>query len=630
MGYSGGYAGKILKIDLTEQSVTTEPLPESLVVQFLGGAGVNAALAYELLKPEEDPFASGNSLIFGAGPLVGTMVPGAGKCNLTSRSPIKKFMGISGHGLFGMLKFAGYDHLIITGRAAEPVYLKIENDNVTFCPAGHIWGRDVFETTDAIWKESGPDFHVSCIGPAGEHLVRDAGVITNKYAAFARTGMGAVMGAKNLKGIALYGTQPVGVSDRLQFLKVVKKLFKGIRAHPNFLEWRKYGTLISLEVFARLGLYASQNYQSAFDESLLETFSLEGFISEVKNGDIACLACPVGCKHRLQVDGDSPSGNTFCISCMNSVMQSFGNFCLVSGWSEIAKCAETAVRMGLDFMSLGNLVAFVMELDQRGLLDSSVGDELGLKWGDGDAVRELIRKIAYREGIGDILAQGLDEAAATLGHDIEKYAIHTKGLGVLYDPRVKLDSTEIFSQFTNIRGYLSNVSVAMVPRTKEQIQRYCTKIGLPPDAVKRITQGSGYNVARLNKWTEDVTSVMELLGVCEFPIFQRLPFYLWADLYTAVTGIETTPEQLIEISENFWTLRRVLNLRFGADSSDDTCPERFFTDSVTFGKQQVPPLNREQFSRLRADYYDERGWARDTGIPKREKLERLGLTLDGI
>lgn len=595
MGYSGGYAGKILKIDLTEQSVSTESLPESLVARYLGGAGVNAALAYKLLKPEEDAFAPGNSLIFGAGPMVGTMVPGAGKCNLTSHSPIKKFMGISGHGLFGMLKYTGHDHLIITGRAPEPIYLEIENDKVVFRPAGHIWGRDVFEATDTIWEESGPDFHVSCIGPAGENRVRDAGVITNKYAAFARTGMGAVLGAKNLKGIALYGTRPVGVSDRLQFLKIVKKLFKGIHAHPNFLEWRKYGTLISLEIFARLGLYASQNYQSAFDESLLETFSLDGFTSEVKDGDIACLACPVGCKHRLRSGRGGASGNTLGVSCMNSVLQSFGNFCLVPGWSEVAKCAETAVRMGLDFMSLGNLVAFVMELGQRGLLDPSVSNDPDLQWGDGEAVRELTRKIAYREGIGDILADGLDEATRTLGPETEKYALHAKGLGVLYDPRVKLDSTEIFSQFTNIRGYLSNVSVAMVPRTRDQIQRYCTAIGIPPDAVRRITRGSGYNVARLNKWTEDVTSVMELLGVCEFPIYQRLPFHLWSDLYTAVTGIEMTPAKLIEISENFWDLRRVLNLRQGADSTDDTCPERFFNESVAFGKRQVPPVDRKHF-----------------------------------
>jgi aldehyde:ferredoxin oxidoreductase len=627
MAIAGGYAGKILKVDLSRQAVSIEPLPESLVERFLGGAGVNAALAYELLEPGEDPFSPGNHMIFGAGPMVGTMVPGAGKCNLTSRSPIKKFMGISGHGLFGMLKFAGFDHLIISGRADEPVYLKIENDEVTFCPAGHLWGQDVFETTDAIWRESGVDFHVSCIGPAGEHLVRDAAVITNKYAAFARTGMGAVMGSKNLKGIALYGTRSIGVADRLQFLKVVKKLFKGVHAHPNFLDWRKYGTLISLEIFARLGLYASRNYQNAFDESLLDTFSFDGFISEVKDGDIACLACPVGCKHRLK-DGKGGSAQTsLCISCMNSVMQSFGNFCLIRGWPEVAKCAETAVRMGLDFMSLGNLAAFAMELQQRGLLDSSLSSDLDLKWGDGESVRELTRKIAHREGIGDILADGLDEAARTLGPETEKFALHSKGLGVLYDPRVKLDSTEIFSQFTNIRGYISNVSVAMVPRTQDQIRRYCTKIGLPQDAIDRITQGEGYNVARLNKWTEDVTSVMELLGVCEFPIYQRLPFHLWADLYTAVTGIEMAPSKLIQISENFWDLRRALNLRQGADSSDDTCPERFFTESVTFGDRQMPPVNREHFDQLRSDYYDERGWDKDTGVPSRERLERLGITL---
>jgi len=427
MELAGGYAGQILKINLTERTVQTEPLPKELVKNFLGGAGINTALAYELLSPGDDPFSPENHLIFGAGPMVGTMVPGAGKCNLTGRSANKRFIGTSGHGLFGMLKFAGYDHLIITGKSDKPIYLKIEDDKVTFCPANHIWGKDVFDSTDIIWKETSEDFHVTCIGPAGENLVRDAGLITNKYATFARTGMGAVMGSKNLKGIAILGTRSLGVADRLKFLKVVKQLYHGLRSHPNLLDWRKFGTLISLETFAKMGVYATKNYQSAIDEALLNIFPLDRFVSEVKEADVACLSCPVGCKHHLRLKKGKFAGTSLSVSCMNSVIQSFGTFCIVEGWEEVVKCAETAARLGLDFMSLGNLVSFAMELYQRGLLTKDQTDGLELKWGDGEAVRELARKIAFREGIGDILADGFLAIPERLGGQANRYAMQAKG-----------------------------------------------------------------------------------------------------------------------------------------------------------------------------------------------------------
>ena len=625
MNIRGGYTGKVLRIDLTRKTSEIQPLSSELVRDFRGGAGINAAMAYKELEKSGDPFSPENKMIFGLGPLIGTMVPGAGKGNLTTRSPHRKFIGISGHGLFGMLKFAGFDHLVITGRADAPTLLKIEDDRVSFLEADALWGLDVFDTTDRVWERLGDRFHVTCIGPAGENLVRDSGMITNKYAAFARTGVGAVMGSKNLKALAIYGSGGVTIADRNRFLKAVKKVYQVLRADPNLLNWRKYGTLISLETFSRMGLYAGKNYQSAFHEDLLDRFPLDQFVEECKEGDVACQACPVGCKHHLNFGGIGEPRTHLAVSCMNSVMQGFGTFCLVNGWKEAVRCAETAVRMGLDFMSVGNLISFALELYDRGLITDKETGGQPLHWGDGEAIRDLMRKIALREGLGDVLADGLEEAAKKLGPETEPYAMHTKGLGVLYDPRVRLQSTEIFSQFTNVRGYISNVSVAMVERTPDQIRRYCNKIGLPPDAIDRIVPETGYNVGRLNKWTEDVTSVLEILGICMFPPYQRLSLDLWAEVYSAATGLETTREDLLTAAENMWDVRRAFNLREGASHLDDTCPDRFFKEPVSVGSTRLEPLEESHFRELVQAYYDERGWDPETGMPSSEKLAGMGI-----
>jgi aldehyde:ferredoxin oxidoreductase len=628
MGFAGGYTGKMLVVDLTNQTYHEEPTSEDMAGNFIGGAGINAALALKYLMPHDDPLSPTNYLIFGAGPMVGTMTPGSGKCNLTGRSVHTKFLGTTNQGYFGMLKFAGYDHLLITGRAETPVYLKIEDGTVTFCSAGHLWGKDLFEATDVIHDEAGKDFHVTCIGPAGENKVYDASIYTEKFSSMSRVGMGAVMGSKNLKALAILGTRSVGIADKKRYLQVFKTIYNGVRMHPNILHWRKYGTMISVETFAKMGVYAADNFQRAFDHKFFEMFSPDRFVAEIKEGDVACLACPIGCKHYLQIKEGQFAGTKLSVGCMNAVIQTFGGYCTAEGLEEVIKCAETAARMGIDWMTSSTLISLVMELYERGLLTKEQADGLEPKFGKGDVIRTLIRKIAYREGIGDVLADGFENAAARLGPEAGKYAMSVKGLGLVFDPRITLKSTEIFSLMTNVRGHGSNVSIAMVPRTPDQIRRYCVKLGLPDDAVERIVDDKGYNVARLTKWVEDLTSILNNLGICYFPLYQRLPTQTWADLYSAVTGIEVTIEDLIRMSENYWDVQKAYNLREGATIDDDTMPERFFTEEVSIADKQVaPPLDKKYVKQLLNDYYQERGWERETGIPPREKLDSLGISL---
>ncbi|GAW91468.1 aldehyde ferredoxin oxidoreductase family protein [Calderihabitans maritimus] len=620
----GGYAGSIMYVDLTNRTVTRERLPEDYVHRFIGGAGINSRLLWDLVDPRVDAFSPDNALIFGTGPFVGTIIPGSSKSNVTAKSPHKKFQGLSGHGLFGMLKFTGHDHLIITGKASKPIYLKILNNQVEFCDASHLWGRDVWETTDAVWAEVGDSFMVSAIGPAGENLVKDASIITNKYATFARTGMGAVMGSKNLKAIAMYGTRPVKVADPKRLTKLINEVYKELTSHPNFLDWRKYGTLISLETFARMGIYAAKNYQKAYGKNLLKTFNYETFLS-IKEGDVACLGCPVGCKHHLKLieDGEELSVS---ISCLNAVLQSFGTFCLVKGWQNVVRCAAKAARMGLDLFSVGNLISFAMELYQRGIIDSKDTNGLELNWGDTEVVLELLEQIGRRRGFGNILADGLIEAPKHIARNAEEYAMQSKGLGLIYDPRIRLESTEIFSQFSNVRGHASNVSITMVKRKPEQIKRFAQKIGIPENRWPQVLQGSeGYNVARLTKWTEDVTSVMEFLGLCYFPMYQRFSMDIWVEIFKALTGMDSSVEKMLKAAENVWNIRRVYNMRAGATISDDSWPRRFVRESVSFNDKTYGPLNEQQMEQLVKEYYDERGWDPETGEVSETKLKELGL-----
>lgn len=618
----GGYTGQILFIDLMRKTTEEKQVPAHYFTEFIGGAGINTRLLFEYNLNKTEPLSSGNTLIFGSGPFVGTFIPGAAKSNVTAISPLNGMIGLSGHGLFGMLKFAGYDHLVITGKSDQPVYIKINNGRVDFLDAAHLWGQDIWQTTDRIWQEVGEDYHVSAIGPAGENLVRDAGLITNKYAAFARTGMGAILGAKNVKAIAIYGDRPIHVAEPKQFAELVQALYQDLLAHPNFYNWRKYGTLISLEPFAGMGIYAYKNFKETIGSELLDAFPLDNFL-ELKTGDVACLACPIGCKHHLCLDDGHADPLDFSVSCLNSVVQSFGTFCGLEGWQEAIHCAALACRLGLDFFSTGNLVSFTMELYEKGVLSPADVNHMELQWGNGDAIRELMYMIAYKEGIGKVLAEGLHKAAEIIGGNATDYAIQVKGLGLLYDPRVRLGSTEIFSQVTNVRGHNSNVSIAMVERTPDQIKRFCQKIGVPDKNIGNILESDGYNVARLTKWTEDITMIMESLGMCFFPLYQRFSLDTWAQLYTALTGIETNAKALIRASENIWDLRKAYNIRLGASRKDDEWPKRFLTESVYLGKKEFSPLSHEKVDRLLSEYYDERGWDCLTGAPSVEKTDAL-------
>ncbi|MFC1858871.1 aldehyde ferredoxin oxidoreductase family protein [Thermodesulfobacteriota bacterium] len=625
MSISGGYCGKILMVSLTDGSTQVRDLSEPDARLLIGGDGINSKLLYQMIPAGIDPFRPENVVALGAGPFVGTLIPSGSKTRLGTLSPISGGIATSGSGQMASLKNAGFDHLVITGRAENPVYLVVTDESVELKDARDLWGKDLWEATDAIWQELDRGYQVAAIGPAGENLCREAAVIANRYAAFGRNGVGAVFGSKNLKAIAIKGSRGIKVKDRKRFLDLVDQLSKEVRSHPNFDTWRELGTLMSLENFLQHGNFPYHNQRQTPPERFAGIYAAENFRSRFKLGDVACQACVVGCKHFIRLKDGPYAGMGFPVSCL-LVPSQFGTSLGLESWDDALKAFEIFARMGLDSISLYTILAYVFELYEKGILSSKETGGLDLTWGNADSVHQLIEMIGRRQGIGDILAEGLPRAARQLAPQTESWAMVIKGLGCVFDPRMRM-SAEAFSQMTNTRGGgPSNTGVTAIPRPAEKVASFCDKIGVPPDKKPGVMQGpEGFHPGRLAKWCEDFSTLLDCLGICRFPIYQRVSIRLYADLYGSLTGLALTPEEMLKAGANLWHLHRAFNLKHGLGRNDDHLPGRFYEEPLRGADKEYPPLDRDQVEKWISDYYEERGWDRETGEVPVEIFSRLGL-----
>ncbi|MBI5013945.1 MAG: hypothetical protein HZB55_00440 [Deltaproteobacteria bacterium] len=628
MAKSGGYTGQILHVDLSAGASRSEPLAPHLRQEFLGGGCINARLAGDLIPPGAAALSPDNALLFGSGPFVGTLIPGSGKSNVTYRSPLTGWLGSSGGGHLGMLKFAGYDHLVVKGRAERPSVLLIRDDRVELRDATHLWGKDTFETAEALWDEEGGDLMVMAIGPAGENLLANAGIVVDQCTAYARGGSGAVMGSKNLKAIAVRGTKGIAVSDPARFASLVDEAFGQFRAQPALDEWRRAGTLISLDVMTKLGVIPARNFRETASAEAKDDFSLDAFLRDFKQGDVACMGCPVGCKHYIRPKTGAHAGEGVTVGCMNSVVQSLGNYCGIRNWDDVVSLARTCNRMGIDWYDFADMYAFVAELQEKGLVGVDRTDGLDFRTGSGDTAARMLEKMIRREGLGEAFAQGLRGVVGRLG--FASSAVEVKGMGVMLDPRAVL-SCDAFSQIVNPRGgHGSMVSFTMLGGDPEKMRartrKFAEKNGFPPDATERVTQGPiGYNVARLTKWVEDFSYAMDGLGVCTFAMYQRIDTRVWVDLYRALTGLELTAADLLRAGERGLNAKRAFNLREGATRADDRAPPKFVDEALAVAGGVRPPLGKEAAEFLVDEYYDERGWSPEGPI-RSEKRAELAVT----
>jgi aldehyde:ferredoxin oxidoreductase len=624
-----GYAGTTLYIDLTSNTVRKEPLDTGMAKNFIGGMGINSKLAYDLIKPGIDPLSPQNILIYGAGPFVGTLIPGFPRADVISKSPLKGFLGQSGSGnsIGAMLRYAGYDHLVITGRAEKPVYLVVTDDDILVRDASHLWGMDALVATDAIHNNL-RDYWVACIGPAGENLVRFASIIENKFAMVGRTGLGAIMGSKNLKAIAVRGSKGIKVYHKRELLKRIRELRARIAQNPLVDLWRNEGKIIDgyVGAWSKRGLYLTKNFTEGFPENGASLFTQREYAERIWKTYAACLGCVVGCKGVNVIRDGKYSGLTVKVSNPSGTPPTF-NTCGVRTWADGVKCHELCNRYGIDAFTTGVLIAFAIELYERGIISQQDTGGIELKW-DANTTLMLIDKITRREGIGDILAEGIKSFSKRIGKNSEKYAVEVKGLEMTIDLRESL-FTENFGQLLDPRGghHARSYGITYMPRKVDSIKRYASKIGAPDDAIARICPDPNhFSVPRLSKWVQDFNSLAFSLGFCMRPqIAANYDLDTITKLFWLTTGIELSPYELLKAGERVWTVQRLFNAREGASRKDDMPPHRMMTESVSIGGKINPPLEESHVQRLLDTYYAERGWDIATGNPTGQKLIDLEL-----
>ncbi len=620
-----GVAGQILWVDLTRGTLEKRPLEKALLKDYLGGRGINAKLLWELTDKGLDPLSPENPLIFGTGALSGTFAPNSGRMTITSKSPATGLYLKSNVGShFAVeLKFAGYDFIVIVGRAPHPVYLWIDDSTVELRDARSLWGLDT-RTTDRLIKEEVGDDQIktATIGPAGENLVKFASIMVSIYRAAARGGIGAVMGAKNLKAIAVRGTGEIKVAAPDRFAEVALAARRALREDEYcWTRSFRFGTAQGIMGANEGGTLPHRNFQDGFTT---DAYKVSGeYVSEKFAHPEACAACVFHCGRFSEITS-GPYRGTFTAGPEYETLASLGSKCDVSDTAAVIKGNEICDLMGMDSISAGSMVSFAMECYEKGLLKRKDLDGLDLSWGNAQAMLALLKKMAYRKGVGDLLAEGSRIAAAKIGHGAEKFAVQAKGLEQsMVDVRGSMAYALAFA--LNPRGpdHLTSECLAEFGYTPE-VRDFAIRIGETEKAVDPLaTEGKPKLVA----WHEDIYAVSDSLGVCVFTdtwSYTRVSFENLAEMFSFATGIQLTAEELRAAGERVFTLERCFNLREGFSSKDlDVLPPRMFEPSPTLQKGQST-LTHKKLDGMLVEYYKLRGWD-EKGIPSPKRLGALRL-----
>jgi aldehyde:ferredoxin oxidoreductase len=604
-----GYAGRILHVDLTTGKTRTEPLNEEYARKYIGGIGLGMRLWLDYSKAGVDPFSPENPLVLTTGPTSGTVWPTGGNGHaFVAKSP--QSYGIAeakSHGSFGTeLKRAGYDGVIFHGRAEKPVYVWIDDDSVQILDAAHLWGKSPAETEDTIKEELGDYYiRVAAIGPAGEKLVRIACIINEKSRAAGRCGLGAVMGSKNLKAIAVRGTKDVMVAKPDEFLEFVKEFHERMKG-PATKKYRTLGTPENVLVHNALHCMPTRNYNNAHFEGA-EKVSGEYLNARYVAKIIGCSSCAMRCEHVCVVNEGPYKGAMARVE--YEPLWAMGPYCGIDRLDAIIKGCELCNYYGIDSISAGVIVGFAMDCFESGILTAKDMDGIEARFGNYEAMVKLIEKIGKREGIGDVLAEGVKFAAEKIGKGAEKLAQHIKGVEVTgYDLRCLKTAALGFA--VSFRGADHNRHGAYAFDVKGKFNRLTYEKGRAK-AVKDI---------------EDVYTIIDSLIICKF---SRGTYYKefedLAKLYTLVTGWETTSEEMRLKGERINNLARVINVREGLSRKDDTLPWKVMNLPIPDeGPSKGAYVSQQELDLMLDDYYEARGWTKE-GIPTPEKLKQLGM-----
>jgi aldehyde:ferredoxin oxidoreductase len=616
------YGGTILRVNLTGATIHHHPTEEHLARAFLGGRGLNVKRLWDELPAHTDGLSPKNVLVFGVGPLAGTIFPGGSRFNVTAMSPQTGILGDSNAGgFFGSeLRFAGYDQVIIEGRADHPVYLWIEDDMVELRDARELWGQDVWGSTLAIQQElGGPDVQVATIGQGAENGVRFAGVFVNLNRPAARTGMGTVMASKNLKAVAVRGTKLIPVADMARFNEIIGRLDEVIYNHPEYEVRCRLGTTKLIRALNAIGGLPTRHFQRGCFEHA-DTVSGEAIEELYKIKSKACFACTIPCSRFLVVDDPRFPG----LRLEGPEYEPLAGFTARVGNRDLAlalKCIDLANRYGIDAITLSEVISWAMECYERGLLSGNEADGLDLTWGNGETILALIHKVAHREGFGDFLADGVKKAAERLGRGSEELAMEGKGLEVFQaDPRsVKAYGLGNAVASRGADHLRSEPWFEFSNDPEDGIRRF----GIPETAFRLEHKGKGLVV----KHFEEMAAVTDSIGVCK-NTYNNMEVLSWdetAELLRAATGWNITGGEVQRIGERIVNLERLFIAREGVTREDDTLPKRFLEEPMPEGSGPSTGSVLELEPML-DEYYRARSWDVETGLPTRGKLEELGLS----
>lgn len=639
----GGYAKNILRVNLTTGDIKKEPLTIDLIKKYIGPEGISFRWAYDLIPPKIDPYSETCPIIIGSGPIVGTPVPLSSRVFATFKHP--NYNGVienshAGGDLGPMLKWAGYDYIIITGKSDKPVYLSIHNEDVRIYDGSQVWGKDTYQTTDILW-EAHDNACVFAIGPAGERLVKTTVGLIDKVHTLGKGGLPAVMGSKKLKAIVVNGSKGVNVADPERLKKIVVPLMERVKSHTNLERLIELGTMGGFSAwFERQGA-SQRNWTETFPvNEALKLYSLDIYEKNIRKNRIACFSCPVGCKDHVRIrDGEFAGLETYGSSFYGR-LENIAVRCNVGSFNRFVKWLDYCQRMGLCIHEVTALLDWAIDLYKHGIITKQDTGGLELQW-DFDTTIILLEQMALNEGFGAILGEGILSAIEKIGRDSEKLAVHVKGMSPLYDARVNRLSNVEFGQVVNPKGaHPGRASISSLymsrdlPNAHLIARGWADKNGLPKDAIERIFDSPGrYNIGRLTKWTQERRLIFNSLGIgcgrerggASYGMKDA------AEIYSAATGLETSANELLEIANRSYNLLKALNLREGFTRKDDKFPDRWFDPVIRHGEKTYLEdyfgrrLTREDCEKILDDYYDESGWDIRLGIPTRKKLIEVGL-----
>ncbi len=598
-----GFTGKLLRVNLTDKTIKKENLNLKDAREYLGSRGLGTKIMMDEVDPKVDPFSPENKLIFMTGPLTGTLATSAGRYEVVAKAPLTGTIGASNSGgHFGPeLKYAGYDGIIFEGKSDEPVYLYINDDQVELRSAEHLWGKTVFETTDALLEEVGEDAKIACIGPGGEKLVLFATVMNDKHRAAGRSGLGAVMGSKNLKAVTVYGTNSVQVAKPKEFFEICKKSRKMLKDHPVTGEGLPtYGTQILVNILNQSGGLPTRNWRDGGIFEHAEDTSGEALTEKYLVKNKGCFGCNIGCGRITKIsDGEFQS---FGEGPEYEAGWSYGANCGVKNLEAISKANFICNELGIDPITMGATIACAMEMYGNGIISK---EELGrdLFFGDDEGIVELTRQTGLKEGFGEKLSLGSYRMAKLYGHPELSMSVKKQEMPA-YDGRalqgMGLEYATSNRGGCHVRGYLTSPEI----------------LGIPAKLNPLTTEDK----ASWLKTFQDLTAVVDSAGICLFTTF-ALGLPEIAEMIRTGIGLEYTDEEILQMGERIWNLEKLFNLKAGFTKEDDTLPDRLLKEPMPKGPAKGLVTNLDVMLK---EYYEIRGWDKES-VPTEEKLAELEL-----